>query len=160
LQVTFISARSIAMAKPDDNAVVVAGELREVMVLLKRRIREEAPPNDLSWGQLSVLGQLDRAGPSTVSELARAESVRPQSMGETIAALENAGFVAGTPDPRDGRRTLLTLTSLARDLVRTRRAQREDWLFRRIKQRLSVSEQKELSQALALLRRLVEMREE
>jgi len=148
------------MAKPDDNAVVVAGELREVMVLLKRRIREEAPPNDLSWGQLSVLGQLDRAGPSTVSELARAESVRPQSMGETIAALENAGFVAGTPDPRDGRRTLLTLTSLARDLVRTRRAQREDWLFRRIKQRLSVSEQKELSQALALLRRLVEMREE
>ncbi|GAA0539718.1 DNA-binding MarR family transcriptional regulator [Rhizomicrobium palustre] len=144
------------MAKPQDSAAGVAGELREVMVLLKRRIREEAPPNDMSWGQLSVLGQLDRAGPCTVSELARAESVRPQSMGETVAALQKAGFVQGQPDPNDGRRTLLSLTPSARDLVRARRAAREDWLMRRIKQKFSAPEQKQLCDALALLRRLAE----
>jgi DNA-binding MarR family transcriptional regulator len=148
------------MAKPDDNAMGLAAELREVMVLLKRRVREEAPPQDLSWGQLSVLGQLYRAGPSSVSELARAESVRPQSMGETIAVLQTAGYVVGNPDPNDGRRTVLSLTPLARELVQKRRAQREDWLFQKIKQKLSGGEQKQLMEALALMRRLVDPKED
>lgn len=147
------------MAKSDDTAAVLAGELREVMVLLKRRIREESPPQDLSWGQLSVLGQLYRVGPCSVSELARAESVRPQSMGETIAALQNAGFVSGSPDPNDGRRTLLSLTPMAQALVQKRRAQREDWLFRKIQKQLSLVEQKHLGEALALVRRLVEAKD-
>lgn len=140
--------------------MAVAGELREVMALLKRRVREEAPPQDLTWAQLSVMGQLERGGPVTVSELARAESVRPQSMGETIAALQSAGFVAGTPDPHDGRRTLLALTPMARDLVHARRAQRQDWLCRKIERTLTAAEQKELLQGLALMRRLVEAKEE
>ncbi len=144
------------MAKPDDTAMALAGELREVLALLKRRLREEAPPQDLTWGQLGVLGQLERGGPVTVSELARAESMRPQSMGETIAALQSAGFVAGSPDPQDGRRTLLALTPMARELVRSRRAQREDWLARKIKEKLPLTHQKELLQALVHLRRLVE----
>ncbi|MDR3527426.1 MAG: MarR family transcriptional regulator [Rhizomicrobium sp.] len=144
------------MAKSDDTAMAVAAELREVVALLKRRLREEAPPDDLTWGQLSVLGQLDRGGPVTVSALARAERMRPQSMGETIAALQNAGLVAGSPDPQDGRRTLLALTPLAREMVRSRRAQREDWLARKIKEKLPLADQKEVLQALAHLRRLVE----
>jgi len=144
------------MAKPDDTAMAVAAELREVVALMKRRMREEAPPEDLTWGQLSVLGQLDRGGPVTVSELARAESMRPQSMGETIAALQSAGLVAGSPDPKDGRRTLLALTPLAREMVCKRRAQREDWLARKIKEKLPVASQKELLQALAHMRRLIE----
>ena len=144
------------MAKSEDTAMALAGELREVLALLKRRVREEAPPEDLTWGQLSVLGQLYRGGPVTVSELARAECMRPQSMGETIAALQALGLVAGSPDPQDGRRTLLSLTAKARDMVRKRRAQREDWLARKIKEKLPLPHQKEVLQALAHLRRLVE----
>ncbi len=144
------------MGKPDDTAMALAGELREVLALMKRRVREETPPQDLTWGQLGALGQLERGGPVTVSELARAESMRPQSMGETIAALQSAGLVAGSPDPQDGRRTLLALTPMARELVRTRRAAREDWLARKIKEKLSMAHQKELLQALAHLRRLID----
>jgi DNA-binding MarR family transcriptional regulator len=77
-------------------------------------------------------------------------------MGETIAALQALGLVAGSPDPQDGRRTLLSLTAKARDMVRKRRAQREDWLARKIKEKLPAAHQKELFQALAHLRRLVE----
>ena len=38
-------------------------------------------------------------GPATVTSLARAEGVRPQSMGATVAALQEAGLVGGAPDP-------------------------------------------------------------
>jgi len=147
------------MAKADDNTMALAAELRAVFVQLKRRLREQAPPIDLTWSQLSVLGLLDREGPSTVSELARAEGVRPQSMGEIVATLQSAGLVAGKPDPQDGRRTLLALTQASRDMVRARRAQRDDWLFQMISQKLSPLEQKELLKAVSYLRRLVEPNE-
>ncbi|HEY0780561.1 MAG TPA: MarR family transcriptional regulator [Gemmatirosa sp.] len=59
-----------------------------------------------------VILRLERDGPASVAELARAEGVRPQSMGATVAVLEAAGLVDGTPDPTGGRRTVLSLTAV------------------------------------------------
>jgi DNA-binding MarR family transcriptional regulator len=137
-------------------ALVLAGAVRDVVGLLKRRLREQAPPHDLTWPQVSVLSLIERQGAGSISDLARLEGVRPQSMGETIAALQAAGLVRGAPDPADGRRTLLSLTPACRDLIRAGRAAREDWLAGRIRQRLSAAEQKRLHDAMALLRRLGE----
>lgn len=91
-------------------ALALAGELRVVVGRLKRRLREQAHFGDLSWTQVRVLSRLEREGPATVTALARAEGMRPQSMGETVAALKAAGFVSGAPDPSDGRQTVLSLT--------------------------------------------------
>ena len=66
----------------------MASELRIVLGKLKRRLREHANKGDMSLSQMAVLGYLDREGPSTVTTLARAEGVRSQSMGATVAALE------------------------------------------------------------------------
>lgn len=136
--------------------MALAADLRGVMVGLKRRMREATPPHDFSWSQISALAFLEREEPLTVSDLARAEGVRPQSMGETVASLQSAGLVAGSPDPADGRRTLLSVTAAGRDLVRVRRAQREDWLCRTLAQKLSAQEQRDLANAVVLLKRLVE----
>ncbi len=127
-----------------------------VLGKLKRRLREHANKGDLSLSQLAVIGYLDREGPSTVTALARAEGVRPQSMGATVAALEEAGLVCGTPHPADGRQIILSLTAAAREWLEASRAAREDWLSQAIRSHLSPAEQEELAKAASLLRRIIE----
>ena len=134
----------------------LAGELRVLIGILKRRLREQAHPGDFSSSQLSVLSRLEREGPATVTTLARAEAVRPQSMGATVSALEAAGFVSGAPDPSDGRQTILSLTPECRKWIKASRAAREDWLFRTIRAKLTSGEQKDLATAVELLKRLAD----
>jgi len=133
----------------------IAGDLRVVLGKLKRRLREEASFGGLNLSQGAVLTRLEREGPATVTTLARAEGMRPQSMGEIISALKAEGLVAGAPDPNDGRQTVLSITDKCRELIKTARAVREDWLFRALQTKLTAAEQEELAGALALLDRLV-----
>jgi len=149
------------MAKSQNNPEVartlaVAGELRVVLGRLKRRLREELHMGELSWSQVSVLGHLERGGPATVTTLARAEGMRPQSMGATVAVLERAGLVSGVADPNDGRQTVISLTVACRELIKASRAAREDWLFRSIRTNLTPAEQKQLANAVELLKRVAD----
>jgi DNA-binding MarR family transcriptional regulator len=138
------------------HALTLAGDLRVVIGKLRRRLREEARPGDFTPSQMSVLGRLERDGPATVTVLARAEGVRPQSMGATISVLEAAGLVSGAPHPVDGRQIILSLTAACRQWIKANRAAREDWLFRAIRKNLAGAEQAELAAGVALLKRLVE----
>ncbi|CAB3749329.1 MarR family winged helix-turn-helix transcriptional regulator [Burkholderia paludis] len=138
---------------------VLAGELRISVGKLMRRMREQTHPNDLTSSQKSVLLRLDRDGPATVSALARAESVRPQSMRVTVATLESLGAVSGAPDPSDGRQTLIALTPAFRKVLQANRAAKDDWLFCALHAQLSAREQAELGSAVKLLQRLAEFQE-
>jgi len=137
-------------------ATALAAELHAVGGKLKRRLREQASAGDLTPSQTSVLMHLDREGPTTVTTLARTEGVRSQSMGATVAVLEAAGLVAGLPDPKDGRQTILSLSPACRELIRSGRAARHDWLFRAIQAKLTPQEQDQLAAAMSLLNRLVD----
>jgi DNA-binding MarR family transcriptional regulator len=132
----------------------LAGELRVVVAKLNRRLREQAHAGDFTNAQKSVLLWLERNGPATVSMLARAEGVRPQSMRITVSALEAAGVVSGKPDPEDGRQTFLSLTPAFLKIVKTGRAAREDWLFRALQAQLAPREHEQLVAAVKLLNRL------
>ena len=134
----------------------LAGELRISIGKLIRRLREQAHPGDFTSAQKSVLLRLDRDGPATVSTLARAESVRPQSMRVTVASLETMGAISGEPDPADGRKTLIALTPTFRKTVKASRAAKEDWLLRALQAQLSPEEQNELAAAVKLLQRLAD----
>jgi DNA-binding MarR family transcriptional regulator len=146
--------------KPDDpdtaRASALAAELPVLIGKLKRRLRERAQLGDLTWSQRSVLSHLERNGPATVTTLARAEGVRPQSIGATVAGLEAAGLVSGTSDPSDGRQTLLSLTAACREWIRADRAARQDWLLGAIQTRLAPAEQEQLASAIELFKRLVD----
>jgi DNA-binding MarR family transcriptional regulator len=135
---------------------VLAGELRVVIAKLVRRAREQAAAGDFTNSQKSVLLRLERDGPATVSMLARAEGVRPQSMRTTVAALEAAGAVSGKPDPKDGRQTFLSLTPSFLKIVRNGRAAKEDWLFRALQAQLAPREHEQLAAAVKLLSRLAD----
>jgi DNA-binding MarR family transcriptional regulator len=141
---------------PPPLASVLAGDLRTLVSQFKRRLREQASTGDLTPSQASVLLRLEKDGPGTVSSLARAEGIRPQSMGSIVAALATAGLVSTAADPNDGRQTILSLTEACREMIRAGRAARQDWLSRTIEAKLSSREQQALASALELLKRLVD----
>ena len=134
----------------------LALEIRTVAGKLKRRLRDHGEHGDLAPSQVSVVLRLEQDGSSTVSSLARAEGMRPQSMSAVIAPLQEAGLVHGAPDPTDGRQTLMALTPKCLRMLREGRAARQDWLTKTIAQKLSAAEQKKVHAALALLNKLVE----
>jgi DNA-binding MarR family transcriptional regulator len=133
--------------------MLLAGELRVVLGQLVRRLRAE---NSFSLSQGAVLGRLDRDGPRSVSELAAAERVRPQSMAQTVGDLEAEGLVARTPDPTDGRRALVELTDEGLATLATDRRRRDGWLAEGITEQLTREEAETLARAVALLRRIAE----
>jgi DNA-binding MarR family transcriptional regulator len=136
-----------------DRAAALAEAMRPLLGKLKRKLREQASVGDLTPSQTSVLVRLEKDGAATVSSLARAEGMRPQSMGAIVAELERAGHVRGSPDPDDGRQTLWALTERCRETIRKGRAARQDWLARRIAT-LSVKEQEQLGVAIELIERI------
>jgi DNA-binding MarR family transcriptional regulator len=147
-------------ASPDDRqnarAATLAQDIRGLVGKLKRRLREQSDVGDLTPSQTAVLLRLEKDGPATTSSLARAEGMRPQSMGTVIDALQSAGLVRGSPDPKDGRQTILSLTDDCRQWIREGRAARQDWLFRTIQAQLSEEEQDVLTTAVGLLQRIVD----
>jgi DNA-binding MarR family transcriptional regulator len=123
--------------------------------LLVRRVRAAGGVQDVSWSQSSVMKRLDAGGPATIADLARAESVKPQSMGSTIAALEEMGMVERTAHPTDGRQMNIRLTAKgAAERKRTQDA-KQAWIREAISQ-LDEREQHALFAAGEIIRRLVE----
>jgi DNA-binding MarR family transcriptional regulator len=134
---------------------VLASDLREVTSALVKRLRAESTGQPLSTSQAEVLVRLHRSGPSTVADLARAERVTPQSMGTTVASLEEAGLVARTADPSDARRWNARLTEAGRRVLLEGRAARQAWLSRAIEERLADGEQYDLADAIELLHKVL-----
>jgi DNA-binding MarR family transcriptional regulator len=149
-----MGSRALSLDNP--KLASLAGELRISLGKLIRRVREQAHPGDFTAAQKSVLLRLERDGPATVSALARAESVRPQSMRVTVAGLETLQAVRGEPDPADGRKTLIELTPIFRKTIKASRAAKDDWLQRALKAQLTPLEQDQLAAAVKLLERLAD----
>jgi DNA-binding MarR family transcriptional regulator len=148
----------VPLETPLDNDLVreLAVEVRAIHRALKLSVREHGGSKDLTASQMSVLAHLEGDGASTVSSLARAEGMRPQSMSEVVAPLQAAGLVSGSPDPRDGRQTLMSLTPKGVAWIRDGKAASHDSLSTSISRRLTTAEQHQLCEALKLLRRIVE----
>ncbi|MBF6276500.1 hypothetical protein A5780_17260 [Nocardia sp. 852002-20019_SCH5090214] len=140
--------------KPAPTPAAVAADLRVAVSRLLRQLRAQAEGSDLTKSQSSVLIRLEQGGPATATQLAHAAGMRPQSMAKIVRALEEAGLIAGTPDPADGRKTVLDLTEAARDEFRTGRRAKEDWLTRVIEAEFTDAEIRQLADAVGLLDRI------
>ena len=67
----------------------------------------------LAVAQLPVFGALRSLGPLSQKELARITHVEQPTMAQLLARMERDELVQRTPDPKDGRSSLVSLTPLA-----------------------------------------------
>jgi DNA-binding MarR family transcriptional regulator len=141
------------MASKDDFRTVsgLAHALRPVVMRLARSLRQvRADSSDLQSNQLSAMAVLLNDGDMLMGELAAAEKVQPPSMTRIVNGLEQSGFVARRPDPRDGRQCLVTLTPAGREMLLANRRRRDEWLTVRIAA-LDPDEREVLRQAVPIL---------
>jgi len=144
-------SRAMISRMPEIDTALLASDLRVVLGQLIRRLRAE---HRFPITQGTVLGRLDREGASSVSDLAVAERVRPQSMAQTVSDLETDGLVSRRPDPDDKRRAIVELTEHGRAALNDDRRHRDGWLAKTIADDFTPEEQAVLLQSSGLLRRL------
>jgi DNA-binding MarR family transcriptional regulator len=123
--------------------------------LLLRRVRQAAASHELSWTEAAVMSRLSKYGPATTANLARAESMKPQSMGTTIAALEEMGMVERKPHPTDGRQANIELTAKGAAVRKMAGDAKRTWLAQAIA-KLDDQERETLFAAGRIIKRLVE----
>jgi DNA-binding MarR family transcriptional regulator len=129
----------------------LAHALRPVVMRLARSLRQvRADSSDLQSNQLSAMSVLLNDGDMLMGELAAAEKVQPPSMTRIVNGLEQSGFVARRPDPRDGRQCLVTLTPAGREVLLANRRRRDEWLTVRIAE-LDPAEREVLRQVVPIL---------
>ena len=130
----------------------LAVDLRVAVGQLIRRLRSE---NLFPLTQTWVLGRLDREGAASVSDLAQAMRVRPQSMAQTVGDLEAEGMVERNPDPDDRRRALVSLTDAGQARIEADRAAREGWLVKALEE-LPDADRETIERSVEILSRLAE----
>jgi DNA-binding MarR family transcriptional regulator len=145
----------VASSKNNEAAL---NELTLALGLFVRRMRSAGPAGlrDLSWTQKSVLVRLEKDGPATTAELARAEGVKPQSMGAAVAALEYLGLVGRKAHPTDGRQVNIELTSQGAIMRKNAKDAKRSWLEQAVA-KLDKQEQATLFAAGEIIKHLVEL---
>jgi DNA-binding MarR family transcriptional regulator len=67
----------------------------------------------LAAAQIPVFGALKNLGPLSQKDLARLTNVEQPTMAQLLTRMERDGLIQRTPDPNDGRSSLISLTPLA-----------------------------------------------
>jgi len=143
------------MTKQQKSLEDSTAEFMNAVGLLIRRIRAAMTSDTLSLTEAATLSRLEKDGPMTIAELARAESVKPQSMGTIVAALEAEGLVGRKPHPTDGRQMNISLTAKGVAARNGRKEAKHSWLTQAMAQ-LSEKERDILFKAGAIIKRLSE----
>jgi len=133
-------------------------DLADEILAMHGRIRRTllaGKADDVTASQSAALGRLVRDGASTTAALARAEGVRPQSMGATVQALEDLGLVERTQDPTDGRRTIVSATDAGHAARRDSQRSRTRLLAERLAA-LDPDDRATVARSLTILGTLVE----
>lgn len=139
----------------EGSAADAARAVRVTLGRLRRRLQENYDRAELTASQIGVLVRLDREGPATVSELAAAEGVRPQSMAMAVGVVVERGFVRRDPDPDDGRRQVASLTPAGHELLADSRAAGQGWLAGAFAERLTPEEHGRVVEAMTLLEKVI-----
>ncbi|MGE5407074.1 MAG: MarR family winged helix-turn-helix transcriptional regulator [Syntrophothermus sp.] len=134
-----------------------AAKLRLAIVRTARRLRQEAASETggLTPTATSALSTIERHGPLTPSELAEIERVKRPTTTRTLRCLARDGLVGRTPDPADGRSSLVAVNDAGRERLRRLRGRKNAYLARRMRD-LTPEEIETLERAAEILDRMRE----
>ena len=122
---------------------------------LTRRLRSAR--GGLSHSLLSSLVSVAKHGPMRLADLAQAELVSAPSITRLVAELEGKALVSRTPDPADGRASLIQVTDAGLEAVQVARRVRQQMVAELLGP-LSADEVASIEAALPALERLIEPR--
>jgi MarR family transcriptional regulator for hemolysin len=91
-------------------AALINSASRALTRLNDRRLK----PLGLTYGQMPVLVALSTGDALSQKELARLARIEQPSMAQLLARMERDGLITRTPDPVDGRVSLISLTGPAK----------------------------------------------
>ncbi len=92
-------------------AHATADALHSAAIHLLRRLRRGDDRSGISAAKLSALSVLVFGGATRLTDLARAEQVRPPTMTKLVAAMEREGLVRRSADRTDARAVRLEATA-------------------------------------------------
>ena len=122
---------------------------------LTRRLRSAR--GGLSHSLLSPLVSVAKHGPLRLADLAQAELVSAPSITRLVAELEAQALVSRTPDPADGRASLIQVTDAGLEAVQVARRVRQQ-MVAELLEPLTADEVTSIEAALPALERLIEPR--
>ncbi|HEX6751983.1 MAG TPA: MarR family transcriptional regulator [Solirubrobacterales bacterium] len=136
-----------------------AARLRMAIVRTARRLRQEAAGEgaELTPTAGSALATVERHGPLTPSELAAIERIKRPTATRTLRVLLEAGLVDRTPDPADGRSSLVSVNAAGRERLRRLRGRKNAYLARRMRD-LPPADVEALDRAATVLEGMLEER--
>lgn len=114
----------------------LGARLRNAIARTARRLRQEAlaREGELELGPtlIAALATVEAHGPITPSELAERERVSRPTATRILSRLSDAGLVGRSPDPADGRSSLVAASAEGRALLRRLRRRKDEYLARRL----------------------------
>lgn len=106
-----------------ESMAAVADAVDRLTMWLRRQV-----PSAVSTSTITTLDTLHAHGPLRVSELAEREALSQPGMTTLINRLEAAGHAERTPDPSDGRASLVAITAAGRQVLADRHRSRTELL--------------------------------
>ena len=144
----------MTVATSDKTLSDSAARLRLAITRTARRLRKEAA-GELSPTSAATLATVEGHGPLPPSEVAEIERIRRPSATRSLRCLEDAGLVRRTPDPADGRSSLVSVTAAGRERLRRLRGRKNAYLARRMRD-LPPTDVEALERAAEILERIQE----
>jgi DNA-binding MarR family transcriptional regulator len=134
-----------------------AATLRMAIVRTARVLRQEAAAEagGLTPTSTAALASVERHGPLTPSELAEIERVKRPTVTRTLGCLGREGLIERTPDPADGRSSLVSINGAGRERLRRLRGRKNAYLARRMRD-LPAGDVRTLERAAEILDRMRE----
>jgi len=134
--------------------LVVANQLRPVLLRLSRELRKETEQLGLTSRQVTLLWLIRLNPGMSLRQLAAEERISAPALSGHVDRLENAGLIERARDAVDRRRVGLTLTHEGERLLRRVRARRTTWLTQHLR-RLDADELAAIEAAIEPLGRLL-----
>ena len=101
----------------DRRCSALADRLTSATLKLGRRVRQDDRGLGETPARLSVISTLVNRGPTTLTELARIERIRPPTLTRLVQGLEREGYVVRRRARHDGRVWVVATTSRAWTLL-------------------------------------------
>src|ERR1700679_860084 len=110
-----------------------ASQLRTAIVRTSRALRQDAATETgLGPSTTAALATIGRDGPPPPSGLADIERGKRPPITRTLACLDREGLVERTPDPDDGRSSLVSISAAGRERLALLRRRKSAYLPRRL----------------------------